>query len=88
MESGNAPQEKHSDALAVCQSVSGITGFAATLLVSPLVDHIQSSGNMLFGFPVHAQQVVSLLGVLFTVVATVYLRLMLMNRKSCSRKEP
>jgi len=76
-----APPEKRSDALAVCQAVSGITGFLATLCVSPLVDHIQSSGNMLFGIPVYAQQVMSLLGVLFTVVAIVYLRLMLMNRK-------
>lgn len=80
-----APPEKRSDALAVCQAVSGVAGFLATLLVSPLVDHIQNSGNVLFGLPVYAQQAVSFLGVLFTVVAIVYLRLMLMKSKPSPR---
>lgn len=78
------PPEKRSDALAVCHAVPGIAGFLATLLVSPLVDHIQNSGNMLFGLPVYAQQVTSFLGVGFTVAAIVYLRLMLMNCKPYS----
>ena len=80
-----APPEKRSDALAVCQAVSGLAGFLATLAVGPLVDHIQRSGNTLLGIPVYAQQAVSLIGVLFTVAAIAYLRLVLMKNKRCTR---
>ena len=76
-----APPEKRSDALAVCQAVSGLAGFLATLAVGPLVDHIQNSGNVLLGIPVYAQQAVSLLGVLFTFAAIAYLRLAVMKKK-------
>ena len=75
-----APPERRSDSLAVCQTMSGLAGFLATLAAGPLVDNIQRSGNMLLGIPVYAQQVVSVLGVLFTVVSIAYLRLAVMKK--------
>ena len=77
----HVPPEKRSDALAVCQAASGFAGFLSTLAVGPLVDHIQRSGNMLLGIPVYAQQVVSLLGILFTFATIAYLRLAVMKKK-------
>lgn len=36
------PPEKRADSLAVTQSIAGLTGFLATLCISPLVSHIQN----------------------------------------------
>ena len=76
----HAPLEKRSDSLAVCQIMSGLAGFLTTLAAGPLVDHIQRSGNMFLGLPVYAQQVVSAIGVLFTLGAIAYLRLAVMKK--------
>ncbi len=61
-----------SDALAFSQAVSGVVGFGATLLVSPLVSMIQKNGNTFFGIPVYAQQVLSVLALILTAVQIVY----------------
>lgn len=73
--------EKRSDSLAVCQAVAGTVGFVTTLLVSPLVSHIQSSNNSIFGINIYAQQVVSIIGLLFTVIAVLYVRKYLKQKK-------
>ena len=64
-----APAEQRSDALAICQAAAGVAGFLATLAASPLVSYIQGNGNRLFGLPLYAQQVVSIISVLFLVFA-------------------
>ena len=75
------PENRSADALAFCQSVGGITGFGCTLLMSSLVNKIQQDGNMFFGMNVYAQQVVSVIASLITVVACVYLWLGFFERK-------
>lgn len=66
--------DKRADSLAVCQAVSGLAGFAATLCGSPLVAYIQGHGNRLFGMSLYAQQVLSFVGLLFTAAAFFYVR--------------
>ena len=75
------PQPRRSDSLAVCQALSGTVGFLTTLFVSPLVARIQANGNLLLGFPVYAQQVLSLFSALLAVAAIVYLRLVVMKKR-------
>ena len=65
--------EKSADALAFTQAAAGVTGFLTTLCISPLVAHIQQNGGI-FGMPIYAQQLVSALALVFTVIATVYTR--------------
>lgn len=69
-----APAEQRSDALAICQAAAGVAGFLATLAASPLVSYIQGNGNRLFGLPLYAQQVVSIISVLFLIFAYVLIK--------------
>ena len=59
--------------MAMNSAISGLVGFTVTLLVSPLVDYIQQNGNQLFGLHVYAQQVVSLIACIFTVICILYI---------------
>lgn len=68
------PRETAADALAVTQAAAGLTGFLTTLCVSPLISHIQNNGNTLFGIPIYAQQLVTMMALLFTVLAILYTR--------------
>lgn len=80
------PDSMRSNALAVTQAVAGTVGFLSALAVSPLVDYIQKSGNTLFGLPVYAQQVLSAITVVLTVVAILYIRFILLKMKKVSDK--
>ena len=64
--------DMRSNALALSQAVSGFVGFLTTIVVSGLVSYIQESGNRLFGLSIYAQQVVSAIAVVFTVLAVLY----------------
>lgn len=75
------PHATRADSLAVCQAASGAVGFATTLCVSPLITHIQTNGNTLFGIPLYAQQVTAAIGVLVTVLAIFYVRTNLIGQK-------
>ena len=61
-------------ALALQNTVAGMAGFLTTLVASTAVDHIQASGNMLFGMPVYAQQVLAAFSALLSVATVIYLR--------------
>jgi Na+/melibiose symporter-like transporter len=77
-----AEPDKRSDALAVSQAIAGVVGFFSTLAVSPLVSIIQSNGNKFLGMDLYAQQVVSVIGALFIILAAVYIRITLIKKKS------
>ena len=69
----HVPMEKRANSIAVLYSLGGISGFLTTLAVRPLVNFIQAEGNkFLFFEGVYAQQVVSVIGVLFAVAAIIY----------------
>ncbi len=69
-----APYEIRSDALAVTQSLAGVTGFVTTILVSPIVTYIQNAGNILLGVNIYAQQFLSLISVILTVIAFIFVK--------------
>ncbi len=67
-------QEERADALAICQSVSGLSGFAITLLFSAVVTALQQGGNRLFGLTVYAQQILSLFSALGAIGSVAFIR--------------
>ena len=75
--------EQRADSLAICQAVSGLTGFMVTLAVSPLVTAIQNNGNIILGRTVYAQQLISGMGLVVVIAAIIYIRLVL-GKKSKS----
>ncbi len=70
------PPARRTGALAIKNTVAGFVGFFTTLAVKPLVDHIQKSGNsFLFIKDIYAQQVLSFMAMIMTVVLVAYLNL-------------
>lgn len=80
-----AAPEKRADSLALCQAVAGLSGFLATLAVSPLITLIQQNGNRLFGLPIYAQQAASIIGLLFTIIAIIYVKMAIITRQHKSK---
>lgn len=66
-------KKKRTGALALKSTVCGFAGFFTTLIVSPLVGYVQQNNNELFGLPVYAQQVTSLISAVTLVVLIIYL---------------
>ncbi len=75
-----APPETRADSLAITLALSGLSGFVATLCASPLLSFIQKSGNTLLGLPIYAQQALTVIGLLFTVFALVYVQKALIRK--------
>lgn len=75
-----APSETRADSLAITLALSGLAGFVATLCAGPLVAFIQQNGNTLFGVPIYAQQAVTVIGLLFTMVAIFYVQKVLIRK--------
>ena len=69
----NVSVENRTGAFALKNTIAGIIGFLTTLAMSPLVEYIQANGNVFLGIPVYAQQVLSVFGLLLTVVILLYL---------------
>lgn len=67
------PGEGRVAALALQNAVAGVAGFLTTLAVSPLVTHIQASGNTFLGLNLHAQQVLALIALLGNLLVVLYL---------------
>ena len=63
-----------SEALGARNAISGVIGFLASLLGGVIVGAIQDAGNRLFGIPVYAQQVNSLIAFVVVVALIVYMR--------------
>lgn len=75
------PPEKRSDSLAVTQAVAGAVGFLTTVALSPLITYMQKNGNMIFGIHIYAQQLCTLISLLFTVIAVIYVRKIIIKIK-------
>lgn len=74
--------EKRADSLAICQAAAGLVGFLTTLASSALLEYIQRSGNSIFGISLYAQQFLSLISIFFLIVGIVYIRIVLIRKKS------
>lgn len=73
--------EQRTGAYALQQSISGTVGFLTTTLFSILVERIQANGNVFFGIPVYAQQVVSAVGVLVLIAIVIYVNTAMRKNK-------
>ena len=71
------PHEKRIGALALNGTLSGFAGFFTSLIMGRLIAYIQANGNMFLGMNVYAQQVVSILASILTIVTLVYMNLAL-----------
>ena len=78
-----AKPEERADALAVCQSMSGLSGFLITLGFSTVVTAMQQNGNQLFGMTVYAQQVLSVVSLAATLGAMLFIRCKLKKQAEC-----
>ncbi|MBR6523408.1 MAG: MFS transporter [Clostridia bacterium] len=65
--------EKRKNALSVKYAFCGVCGFFATLAVTPLVNYIQRSGNRIFGVPIYAQQILSLVSLTLSIVLILFI---------------
>ncbi|MBE7042091.1 MAG: MFS transporter [Ruminococcaceae bacterium] len=75
-----APPEKRSDALAVKQTIYGLCGFLSTLAITPLFEYIQRNGGI-FGIPLYAQQALSVLALICTLLLILYLDKVVLKMK-------
>ncbi len=78
--------QKRTDALAVSLAISGVCGFLATLAVSPLVSYIQNNNDTLFGIQIYAQQVLSIIAFLMTMLTMLYVSISLAKIKKQQEK--
>ena len=74
------PEEERVSALAVCPAVGGMTGFAVTLVFGAVLSWLQAEGVSLFGMPLYAQQMLSLVCIPLTILSIFYLRTQIIGR--------
>ena len=74
------PEEERVSALAVCPAVGGMTGFAVTLVFGAVLSWMQAEGVSLFGMPLYAQQMLSLVCIPLTILSIFYLRTQIIGR--------
>ncbi len=74
--------EKRSDSLAITQAASGLVGFFTTVCLSPLVTLVQDSNNTIFGVNIYAQQLCTLISLLFTAVSVIYVKKVIIGKES------
>ncbi len=72
--------ERRADSLAVSQAISGIVGFLTTIAVSPIITAVQGSGNKVFGMTVYAQQILSAVAAIVTVIAILFVRFAIIRK--------
>ncbi len=68
-------------ASAIKFSISGLCGFAASMLGSRILSAVQTNGNMLFGITVYGQQVLSAVSLLIVLLGIVFVTLVLEKQK-------
>lgn len=74
--------EKRSDSLAITQAASGLVGFLTTVCLSPLVTLVQNSNNTIFGIHIYAQQICTLISLLFTALSVIYVKKVIIGKES------
>jgi len=77
---------ERSAAVAIKYSVSGLSGVLATLGFSAIVDHIQANGNKLFGIEAYAQQFMSVIAFVLSVVLFIFSAVFIAKRKPKSKE--
>lgn len=78
------PREGRVAALALQNSIAGVAGFLTTLAISPLVENIQSNGNMFLGFSIQAQQLLGVIAAIGNLGIVFYLVFVIRRMKRVS----
>lgn len=66
-------EEQRTSALAMNQTIYGLSGFLITLLLTPIISLLQENGNKLFGITVYAQQIFSAFSMVISIVLILYI---------------
>lgn len=74
-------------AMSVGSSIRGICGFIASLFGSRILTAVQNNGNILFGKTVYAQQVLSGISLILTVITLVFNKKVLIDKSGDYNKE-
>ena len=69
------PPNDRTSAIAVNTIISGATGFCVTLIISPILNLLQSLNISLFGIQIYAQQILALASLVLTLVILLYYQL-------------
>ena len=77
--------DKRTDALAVSLAISGVCGFLTTLAVSPIVSAVQKNANTVFGMSIYAQQLLSALAFVMTMLTMLYVTFSMVKRGKSPR---
>ncbi len=74
--------EKRTSVIGIRYCVGGITGFLSTLVGSVVVEYVQSKGNVLFGYTVYPQQILSLAVCIICFALVIYISKMFCGSKT------
>ena len=77
--------DKRTDALAVSLAISGVCGFLTTLAVSPIVSAVQKNSNTVLGMNIYAQQILSALAFVMTMLTMLYVTLSMVKKNKSPR---
>ncbi|MBQ8578178.1 MAG: MFS transporter [Clostridia bacterium] len=69
------------EAMAIKNSISGVVGFASSLVGARILSVVQNAGNTVFGIPAAGQQVLSAISCVLTVVCVGYLHGVIAKQK-------
>lgn len=73
--------EKRMNALSIKYAFSGLFGFGATLIATPLLTFLQKANISLFGVHIYAQQVLAFISFLLTLVLIMYVSKLIAKNK-------
>jgi len=82
--------ERRTGAVSILYTIGGFVGFFSTIAMRPLHDYVQNSGNSIFGIEnVYPSQVLSVVGIIVTIIAIVYVNLVIrkMPKPAVDEKE-
>lgn len=69
------------EAMAIKNSISGVLGFAASLVGAKILSAVQENGNTVFGLPLYGQQLLSAFSFVLVIVCIVFLRAVIGKQK-------
>lgn len=73
--------EKRKNALSVKDTFYGLFGFCSTLVATPLLNYLQKSDLRLFGVHIYAQQVLSFVSFILSLILILYVTRLIKNTK-------
>lgn len=75
------PEEQRADALALNQSLCGLAGFLAAVVFGVVVGAVQRGGSVVWGIPLYAQQVMSIVAALLALASAGYVHMALIRKR-------